>query len=89
MKRVMNDVALSTVLGLMFGFTRIIIEDRRECDRYMDNAPDTKRWDGLVKNVWSADDTVRYKWLRSKVREIRPLPQGVMLFVICTEYENY
>ena len=89
MKRIASDVALSTVLGLMFGFTRIIIEDRTSHDRYIDNAPDTKRWDGLVKDVWKADDTVRYKWLRSKVREIRPLPGGVMLFVLCTEWEEY
>lgn len=89
MKRVANDVALSSVLSLMFGFTRIVIEDRRECNRYMDNAPDTKRWDGLVKDVWNADDEIRYKWLRTKVREIRPLPNSVMLFIICTEYEQY
>ena len=88
MKRIMNDVALSTVLGLMFGFTRIVIEDRKERDRYVDNAPDTRRWDGLVKDVWMADDEVRYKWLRSKVHEIRPLPVGV-LFIISTEYEQY
>ena len=89
MKRNVNDVPLATVLGLFFGFTRIVIEDRRECNRYMDNAPDTKRWDGLVKDVWKASDEIVYKWLRTKVREIRPLPGGVMLFVICTEYEQY
>lgn len=89
MKRMANDVPLGTALGLFFGFTRIVIEDRRECNRYMDNAPDTKRWDGLVKDVWKASDEIVYKWLRTKVREIRPLPGGVMLFVISTEYEQY
>lgn len=89
MKRIQNDVALSSVLSLMFGFTRIVIEDRRECNRYMDNAPDTRRWDGLVKDVWKASDEIIYKWLRTKVREIRPLGGGAVLFVICTEFEKY
>lgn len=89
MKRIMNDVALTNVLSLMFGFTRIIIEDRRECNRYMDNAPDTRKWEGLVKDVWKASDEITYKWLRTKVREIRPLPGGVMLLVISTEHEKY
>lgn len=89
MKRIMNDVALSTVLGLFFGFTRIVIEDRRECNRYVDNAPDTKRWDGLVRDIWKASDEIVYKWMRTKVREIRPLAGGAVLFVICTEYEQY
>lgn len=89
MKRNVNDVPLGTVLGLFFGFTRIIVEDRKQKDRYIDDAPDSERWTGLVKDIWRADEKVRYKWLRSKVREIRPLPNSVMLFVLCTEYEEY
>ena len=89
MKRIMNDVALTTVLGLLPGFTKIVIENRRECNRYMDNAPDTQRWDGLVKDVWKASDEIRYKWMKTKVREIRPLAGGAVLFVISTEWEEY
>ena len=89
MKRYVNNVPLGTVLGLIFGFTRIIVEDRKPKDRYVDNAPDTKKWEGLVKDIWSASDDVRYKWLMSKVHEIRTLPDNVMLFVICTENDEY
>ena len=89
MKRMVNDVPLSAVLSLMPGFSRVVIEDRRECNRYMDNAPDTRRWDGLVKDVYKAGDEITYKWMRTKVREIRPLAGGATLFVICTEYEQY
>ena len=89
MKRIMNNVALTNILSLMPGFTRIVIEDRRECDRYCDNAPDTKRWDGLVKDVWKASDEITYKWLRTKAREVRPLAGGVVLFIISTEFEQY
>ena len=89
MKRNVNDVPLGTVLGLFFGFTRIIVEDRKNKDRYIDNAPDTKKWDGFVKDIWRASDEITYKWLRSKVHEIRTLPDGRMLFVIMTEYEEY
>ena len=89
MKGIRHEVALSTVLGLFFGFTKVIIEDRKSKDRYVDNAPDTQRWTGHVKNVWGASDEIRYKWLNTKVTEIRPLPGGTMLFVIITEEDKY
>lgn len=89
MIRCVNDVPLGTVLGLIFGFTRIIVEDRKHKDRYIDNAPDTKRWEGLVKDIWTASDEISYKWMRSKVHEIRSLPDSVLMFVISTEYEKY
>lgn len=89
MKSIRHDVALSVVLGLFFGWTRVIIEDRKAKDRYMDDAPDTRRWTGKIKDVWSASDEIRYKWLNTKVTEIRPLPGGTMLFVIITEEDKY
>ena len=89
MKSVRHEVALSTVLGLMFGFTKIVVEDRKAKDRYVDNAPDTMRWVGNVKDIWRASDEIRYKWLNTKVTEIRPLPGGTMLFVIITEEDQY
>ena len=89
MKRISNDVALKSVLGLMLGFTRVIIEDRRSKDRYVDNASDTVKWIGYAKDVWRASDEIRYKWLNTKVTEIRPLTGGTMLFVIITEEDKY
>ena len=89
MKRIANEVALKSVLSLMLGFTRVIIEDRKSKDRYVDNAADTVRWTGYAKDVWTASDEIRYKWLNTKVTEIRPLPNGYMLFVIITEEDKY
>lgn len=89
MKRIASEVALKSVLGLMLGFTRVIIEDRKAKDRYIDNAADSKRWTGYAKDVWTESDEIRYKWLNTKVTEIRPLPGGVMLFVIITEEDKY
>lgn len=89
MKSIRHEVALSVVLGLMFGFVNVIIEDRKSKDRYIDNAPDTIRWTGMVKDVWTASDEIRYKWLNTKLTEIRPLPSGKMLFVIVTEEDKY
>ena len=89
MKNIRHEVALSTVIGLMFGFTKIIVEDRKAKDRYVYNAPDTMRWVGQVKDIWRASDEIRYKWLNTKVTEIRPLPGGMMLFVIITEEDKY
>ena len=89
MKSIRHEVALSVVLGLFFSWTRVIIEDRKAKDRYMDDAPDTRRWTGKIKDVWSASDEIRYKWLNTKVTEIRPLPGGTMLFVIITEEDKY
>lgn len=89
MKRYVNNVPLGSVLGLIFGFTQIVVEDRKNKDRYIDNAPDTKKWEGHCKDIWRASDEITYKWLRSKVHEIQPLPDGRMRFVICTEFEEY
>lgn len=89
MKSIRHEVALSTVLGLMLGFTKVIIEDRKPNDRYVDDAPDTRRWSGQIKDIWRASDEIRYKWLNTKVTEIRPLPGGTMLFVIITEEDKY
>lgn len=89
MKRYVNNIPLGSVLGLFFGFTKIVVEDRKQKDRYIDNAPDTVKWEGLVKDIWKASDEIRYKWLMSKVYEIQPLPDGVMRFVIMTQFEEY
>ena len=89
MKRAVNNVPLQTVLGLIPGFTKVVVEDRKASKRYMDNADDTEKWEGLVKDIWyKAPEIVRYKWLMSKVYEVRHMPDGLM-FVISTEWEEY
>ena len=89
MKSIRHEVALSTVLGVVDGFANVIIENRTEKSRYIDNAQDTLRWKGHAKDVWKAGDEVRYKWMNSKVHEIRPLSDGKLMLVIITENEKY
>lgn len=88
MKRTVNKVPLESVLSLLFGFTKIIIEDRKNKDIYMDNAPDTERWEGFVKDVWSAPDKIRYKWMKSQVHQIWHR-EDCIEFIISTEFEEY
>lgn len=88
MKRTVNKVPLESVLSLLFGFTRVVIEDRKNKDIYMDNAPDTERWEGFVKDVWYAPDKIRYKWMKSQVHQIWH-KEDCIVFVISTEFEEY
>lgn len=88
MKRRVNDVPLGTIVGLLPGFTWITVEDRRACNRYCDNAEDTRSWSGYAKDIWDTWDEIRYKWMRTKVNEIRHTPKGLII-LIQTEWEEY
>lgn len=88
MKRRINNIHLSCVTGLMSGFTKIIIEDRKASEIYLDNSPNTKKWVGLIKDLYNAPDEIRYKWMMTKVYHIDQTEDG-MRFVICTQYEPY
>lgn len=88
MKRTVNKVPLESVLSLMFGLTKIVIEDRKNRNIYIENAPDTRRWEGFVKDVWKASDEVRYKWLKSQVHKIWHKADCIV-FIISTEFEEY
>jgi hypothetical protein len=83
-----NKVALGSILSLMYGYTKIVIEDRKHKDVYIDNSPDTKRWEGFVKDIWKASDEITYKWLRTSVYQIWH-KQDYILFLISTEFEKY
>lgn len=88
MKRRVNSIHLSCVTGLMPGFTKVIIEDRKASEIYLDNSPNTRKWEGLVKDFYNAPDEIRYKWMMTKVYRIEPTKDGVLI-VICTQYEPY
>lgn len=88
MKRRVNNIHLSCVTSLMTGFTKIIIEDRKASEIYLSNSPNTKKWEGLVKDLYNAPDEIRYKWMMTRLYHIEPTENGVLL-VICTEYEPY
>ena len=86
MKRMVNDVPLGSILGLIGGNTKIIVEERKECLVYYDKAEAIERWTGFAKNFYN-DEIHRYKWNRTKVREIRHLPDAIM-FIISTQFEQ-
>lgn len=88
MKRMANKVALGSILSLMYGYTKIVVEDRKHKDVYIDNSHDTKRWEGFVKDIWKASDEITYKWLRTSVYQIWH-KQDYILFLISTEFEKY
>lgn len=88
MTRMVNDIPLASVLGLIPGFTPIIVENRTAANRWNDTACSSEVWEGLAKDIHRATDEVRYKWMRSKVYEIRQM-KDAMMFVICTQYEQY
>lgn len=88
MKRMANKVALGSILSLMYGYTKIVVEDRKHKDVYIDNSPDTKRWEGFVKDFWKAPDEITYKWLRTSVYQIWHKDDHI-LFLISTEFEQY
>lgn len=91
MKRMVNNVPLCTVMGLLGGFTKVVIEDRTERHRWCDNAEDTVRWEGYAKDFYSyklTADINKPKWDMTKVCEIRHLPDSIMI-VISTQFEEY
>ena len=87
MKRMVNDVPLGSILGLIGGNTKIIIEDRKDSLVYYDKAEAIERWTGLAKDFYN-NDRFRYIWARTKVREVRHLPDAIM-FIISTQFEKY
>lgn len=87
MKRNVNNVNLGAIIGMVPGYIKIIVEDRKACDIRNDSAKDTLRWEGLAKDMVNRKNLLR-KWKMSKVYEIRPTEKGLM-FVISTQYEEY
>ena len=88
MKRRVNNIHLSCVISILPGFTQIIVEDRLASEIYMDNSPNTRRWEGFAKDIYNAPDEVRYKWMMTRLYRIEERPDGLLL-VICTQYEPY
>lgn len=88
MKRRVSNVNLSCVTGLIPGFTKIIVEDRKASEIYMDDSLNTRKWEGLAKDFYKAPDEIRYKWGMTRLYKIEPKPDGLLL-VICTQYEPY
>lgn len=88
MKRRVNNIHLSCVTSLIPGFVKLVIEDRLASKIYMDNSPDTKRWEGLAKDFYKAPDEIRYKWGMTRLYKIEPQGDHILL-VICTQYEPY
>lgn len=88
MKRTVNNVPLESIISLLFGFTWIVVEDRKNKYIHVENAPDTKRWSGYAKDIWKASDEIRYKWMKSKVHQIWHRADYIE-FVISTEFEEY
>ena len=88
MKRMVNDVPLCSVVGLLPGFTPIAIENRTMNNIWNDNASSSAVWEGLAKDVHTATDEIRYKWMRSKVWGIQQLEKAI-LFVISTDSDVY
>ena len=88
MKRMVNDIPLCSVIGLMPGFTPIVVENRTGCNIWNDNANTSEVWEGLAKDIHFATDEVRYKWMRSKVWQIRQIEKATLL-VISTDCDQY
>lgn len=87
MKRTVNKVPLQTITSLLPGFTKITVEDRKHSKIYCDNAEDTEKWSGFVKDIYYSD-VIRYKWMRTEVRGIQHTPEGLII-IISTEFEAY
>ena len=88
MKRRINNIHLSCVTSLLPGFTKLIIEDRKASEIYMDGSENTRTWVGFAKDLYNAPDEIRYKWAMTRVYKIEPIPDGVRV-IICTQYEPY
>lgn len=88
MKKMVNQVPLGSILSLMYGFTKIVVEDRKHKDIYIDNSPDTVRWEGFVNEIWNAPDVIRYKWMKTHVYQIWHTEKYILL-LISTEFEEY
>ena len=88
MKRRVSNVNLSCVMSLIPGFTKVIIEDRKAAETYMDGSPNTRKWEGLAKDFYKAPDEIRYKWGMTRLYTVEPKPDGLLL-VISTQYEPY
>ena len=92
MKRFVNNVPLGTITALIWGYTPIIIENRKECNVYNDNAEDTRRWTGLVKDLYRANDEIKYKNVNPEdIRIIEPCCGSghILVYVFDLLYKMY
>lgn len=88
MKRAVNNVPLNTIMGLIPGYTEVVIENRLEKDLWNDTAEGTERWSGYAMDFHKAAETIRYKWGATKVRKIDMDGKGIRV-IISTQYEAY
>lgn len=87
MKRIYNDIPLQSILFLVPGTTKIIVEDYTKFSPWeMDYAP-VYTWEGKAYDAHKIPD----KYLRAKAQgvELSPDDPGTIVFKVSTEFEQY
>ena len=86
MKRTYNDVALETILFVMSGKYRIIVEDYdHEALRWRADKPPVGTWEGAANDF----SKMPWKYQRAKVYEVIPVNETTIKFKISTQFEQY
>lgn len=90
MKRIYNDIPLQSILYLVPGTTKIIVEDYTKKDLFSPwemNCTPVYTWEGKACDAHKIPD----KYLRAKAQgvEICPATLDTLIFKVSTEFEQY
>ena len=90
MKRTYNNVALETILFVMPGYIKIIVEDGGWGKIHWTDVPGNEPvsvWEGLAKDALHGKTGMKPHWGRSKVYHME-LRGDALLFRISTQFEE-
>lgn len=90
MKRIYNDIPLQSILYLVHGTTKIIVEDYTRSALFSPwerNIGPVDRWEGKAYD----QHKIPYKFLRAKAQgiELSPIDPETIIFKVSTEFEQY
>lgn len=88
MKRIYNDIPLQSILYIVPGTTKIVIEDYTKSALFDPHGgTPVYKWEGKAYDAHKIPD----KYLRAKAQgvELSPDDPGTIVFKVSTEFEQY
>lgn len=85
MKRTYNNIPLQSVLYVIPGYVKLIIEDYTEAGLLRTDLLPVGTWEGLAKD----SNSIPWKYSAARIRDIDPIAESTLRIKVSTQYEEY
>ena len=90
MKRIYNDIPLQSILYLVPGTTKIVIEDYTKSALFDPHGgTPVYKWEGKACDAYAKVASYKYLYAKAQGVELSPDDPGTIVFKVSTEFEQY